>query len=73
MFGPKLARLLEESLGCDSEELGRIGRAVVIDKRAVVVGRVANQLIEVVAEDARPRDVHRAAGKNRRSVAGAAS
>lgn len=65
-----MLRLLEERLGGDSKELGRIGRAVSIDQRAVVVGGVAHQLIEVVAQHARPRDVHGTPGKNWRAFAG---
>jgi hypothetical protein len=36
LFGPQLARFLEESLGCDSEELGRVGRAVTDSLREVL-------------------------------------
>jgi hypothetical protein len=40
----------------------------VVDQRAMVVLGRAHQLIEVVAEDSRPCDVHRAAGKNGNAV-----
>jgi hypothetical protein len=36
VFGLKRARLLEERLGCDSEELGRVGRAVTDSLREVL-------------------------------------
>ena len=64
VFCAKLAWLLEERLGDDGKELGRIGRTVSVDQRAVVVLNISHQLIEVVSQDSRPRDIHGTPGKN---------
>ena len=42
----KLARLFEKGLRDDCKELGRVGRAILIDEGFVVLFRFTNELVE---------------------------